>query len=254
MTVPIAFSSGKCTTRICGQTASISVLLISGILSQFRSCTAPCRGRCPHRPLQTYVKNKQGGLCPQGVCRIRSAPLSLTAAQSRPPPTNIYNRTQIFCTTGAYVGALLFPQQCVLSSPCAATATDGSVVPRRRRCSSALQRVYRVLAAMFFYGLILWLAVQSDPYPAPLFAHFFWQDRKSGSAKQQLRSRRKKGTSGEYRTKKDAARWAASLLFYRLSRSARIYAGVVPQQPPSRLAPAARSFAICAANVCASME
>ena len=30
---------------------------------------------------------------------------------------------------------------------------------------------------MFFYGLILWFAVQSDPYPAPLFAYFFWQDR-----------------------------------------------------------------------------
>ena len=41
VTVPIAFSSGKCTTRICGQTASISVLLISGILGQSCSCTAP---------------------------------------------------------------------------------------------------------------------------------------------------------------------------------------------------------------------
>ena len=51
VTSPIAFNSGKCTTRICGQTASTSVLLISGILGQSCSCTAPCRGRCPHRPV-----------------------------------------------------------------------------------------------------------------------------------------------------------------------------------------------------------
>ena len=31
-TVPIAFASDECTTRSCGQTASISILLISGIL------------------------------------------------------------------------------------------------------------------------------------------------------------------------------------------------------------------------------
>ena len=32
----------------------------------------------------------------------------------------------------------------------------GALSPRRRRCSSALQKEFRVLAAMFFYGLILW--------------------------------------------------------------------------------------------------
>ena len=62
----------------------------------------------------------------------------------------------------------------------------GVLSPRRRRCSIALQKAFRVLAAIFFYGLFLWLAVQSDPHPAPLFAHFFWQDRKSGSPKAQL--------------------------------------------------------------------
>ena len=67
---PIAYTSGKCTTRRRGQTAIISVLLISGILGRLWSCPAPCRGRricppcsffthvcrgrCPHRPLQTY--------------------------------------------------------------------------------------------------------------------------------------------------------------------------------------------------------
>ena len=44
VTSPIAYSSGKCTTRICGQTASISVLPISGILGRLRYCTAYCRG------------------------------------------------------------------------------------------------------------------------------------------------------------------------------------------------------------------
>ena len=63
---------------------------------------------------------------------------------------------QICCTTGECVDALLFPQQGVFPSPCVATAPDGSVLPRRRRCSSALQRGFRVLAAIFFYGLLLW--------------------------------------------------------------------------------------------------
>ena len=60
----------------------------------------------------------------------------------------------------------------------------GALSPRRRRCSVDLQRVYRVLAAMFFYGVLLWLAVQSDPYSAPLFAYFFWQDRRNQIANQ----------------------------------------------------------------------
>ena len=50
---PIAFGSDECTTRICGQTASISVLLISGILDRLWSCTAPCRGRWRAQPLAT---------------------------------------------------------------------------------------------------------------------------------------------------------------------------------------------------------
>ena len=39
-------------------------------------------------------------------------------------------------------------------------------------------------------GFFCGTAVQSDPHPAPLFAHFFWQGRKSESAKQWLRLRR----------------------------------------------------------------
>ena len=51
-----------------------------------------------------------------------------------------------------------------------------------------------MLAAAFFYGVLLWLAVQSDPYPAPLFAHFFWQGRKSGPAERRLQCHYKRGS------------------------------------------------------------
>ena len=89
----------------------------------------------------------------------------------------------------------------------------GALSPRRRRCSSALQKDFRVLAAAFFEGVLLWLAVQSDPLPALLFAHFFWQDRKSGSAKQQLQFNCKRGSP----VKPD--RWADSVAHpYRLRR------------------------------------
>ena len=59
-TVPMAFGADKCTTRSLGQTAIIPFLLISGILGRLRYCTACCRGRCRHRPLQTYMKDEQG--------------------------------------------------------------------------------------------------------------------------------------------------------------------------------------------------
>ena len=49
------FRFGKCTTRICGQTTSILVLLISGILGRLRCCTACCRGRCAHRPCKYWA-------------------------------------------------------------------------------------------------------------------------------------------------------------------------------------------------------
>ena len=39
-TLPIVYGSDECTTRICGQTASISFLLISGILGRLRCYTA----------------------------------------------------------------------------------------------------------------------------------------------------------------------------------------------------------------------
>ena len=120
---------------------------------------------------------------------MRPTPCGCTSA-----PTNMYNRTQIFSTIGESVDAFCIPRQGGLPSPCAVTAIDGSVVTTQAARSPDSQTVFRVLAAMFFYGLIQWLAVQSDPLPAPLFAHFFWQDRKSGSAKQQPRCHRDNGT------------------------------------------------------------
>ena len=71
----------------------------------------------------------------------------------------------------------------------------GALFPRRRRCSIDLQRDFRVLAAAFFYGLILWLAVQSDSHPAPLFSPFFsGKAEKNGPPEAQLRCRRERGS------------------------------------------------------------
>ena len=114
---PVAYGSDECTTRICGQTASISVLLISGILGQFRSCTAPCRGRCPQKfTIERDILHHR---------RIR--------------------RCAVISTAGCFT---IFPAWQLLPM--------GALSPHRRRCSSVLQRDSRVLAAMFFYGLILW--------------------------------------------------------------------------------------------------
>ena len=159
----MAFGSGKCTTRICGQTASTSVLLISGILGRLRYCTACCRGRWRAQPSAT--KERYGcGLPLAGAHR----PCKYWAPSAH---------TQMACHFHGSVFCHLLARQLL---------SMGALSPRRRRCSSALQKVYRVLAAAFFEGVLLWLAVQSDPLPAPLFAHFFWRSRKSGSPKAQL--------------------------------------------------------------------
>ena len=92
-TMPMVFGADKCTTRSYWQTTSASVLLISGILGRLRFCTA-----CLYGPMPTSAH------------------------------TNMYNRTQIFSTIGAYVDAFCIPRQRVLPSPCVATAIDGSVV------------------------------------------------------------------------------------------------------------------------------
>ena len=90
---PIAYTSGECTTRRCRQTASISLLLISGILGRLRSCTAPCRGRCPHRPVweptnspQISVKMVHTARADVGIGPYKHLQ-SNTGGQSYPAPT-----------------------------------------------------------------------------------------------------------------------------------------------------------------------
>ena len=51
VTILIAFGSGKCTTRRCGQTASISFLLILGILGGRANV-----GIGPYKRIQNHVR------------------------------------------------------------------------------------------------------------------------------------------------------------------------------------------------------
>ena len=115
-------------------------------------------------------------------------------------PTNIYNRTQILCTIGEYADGLPFPRQRVLPSSLRGNCS------RWERCLHAGGAVVQLCRESIVCwlqcsstGLFCGTAVQPDSYPAPLFAHFFWRNRKSGSAKQQLRSHRKSGTAGANR-------------------------------------------------------
>ena len=111
----------------------------------FRYCLHACRGRCPQKlTIERDILHHR---------RIR--------------------RCAVISTAGCFT---IFPAWQRFSM--------GALSPHRRRCSQVLQRDSRVLAAAFFYGVILWLAVQSDPRPAPLFAHFFWQDRRNQIANQ----------------------------------------------------------------------
>ena len=48
------------------------------------------------------------------------------------------------------------------------------------------------------------VSAQYNASPAHLFAYFFWRNRKSRSAKQQLQCQCKRGSSGEYRKKADS--------------------------------------------------
>ena len=76
----------------------------------------------------------------------------------------------------------------------------GALSPRRRRCSAALQRVYRVLAAAFFDGLVLWhRGTTRSASSASFLPILFWQGRKEwarGATAAVLPHQRK---SGEYR-------------------------------------------------------
>ena len=73
---------------------------------------------------------------------------------------------------------------------------------RWERCPHAGGAVVQIYRKIFVcwpqcssMGSFCGIAVQPDPHPASLFAHFFWQGRKSGSAKQRLRCHRTHGSS-----------------------------------------------------------
>ena len=96
-------------------------------------------------------------------------------------------------------------RRCVLHSTaaCFAVSLRGND-SRWGRCLHAGGAVVQICRKSF----VCWLqcfstdsfcgtAVQPDPLPAPLFAHFFWQGRKSGSPKAQLQCNCKNGSSGE---------------------------------------------------------
>ena len=100
--LPIAYGSDQCTTCSYRQTASISVLLISGILGQSHSCTALCRGRWRAQPSATKERygcglSLAGAHRSVGNKRIRrrfpSKRCTLRGPMWASAPANMYNRT-----------------------------------------------------------------------------------------------------------------------------------------------------------------
>ena len=62
--IPIAYGSDECTTRSCGQTVSISVLLISGILGRLRFCTIGAYVDGPPFPQQRVLPSPCAATAP----------------------------------------------------------------------------------------------------------------------------------------------------------------------------------------------
>ena len=97
----------------------------------------------------------------------------------------------------------------------------------------------------FSTGSFCGTAVQSDPHPAPLFAHFFWQDRKSRPAERRLRCRRIQQQSGANRNAKippvRSERRDSASIFY--SAAAQMSCTCAP-------VPESTSFSRSAASVC----
>ena len=134
-------------------------------------------GRCGHRPLQTYMKKQTGQTTMSALTnmlhhrRIRRWPaISTVVCFTIPLRSNCSRWERCLHAGGAVV------QLCREIPVC---------WPQRSSTG-------------YFCGT----AVQSDPRPAPLFAHFFWQGRKSGSAKQPLRCCRTNGSSGANRKRR----------------------------------------------------
>ena len=110
-------------------------------------------------------------------------------------PTKIYNRIQIL-----WYHRRMRRWPITSTAGCFAISLRGNC-SRWERClhaGGAVVQLCREIPVCWpqcsFTGSFCATAVQSDSYPAPLFAHFFWQGRKSGSAKRQLQCRRKSGS------------------------------------------------------------
>ena len=119
-------------------------------------------------------------------------------------PTNVYEKQTEQTTMSALTNMLHHrrTRRCVLHSTaaCFAISLRGNC-SRWERCLHAGGAVVEICREIFVCwlqcsstGLFCGTAVQPDSYPAPLFAHFFWRNRKSGSAKQRLRCHCNRGS------------------------------------------------------------
>ena len=115
-------------------------------------------GRCGHRPLQTFTIE----------CKYRRT-----------------RRCVLHCMAGCF--ATFLRGNCYRWEHC--LHAGGAVVQLCREIPVCWPQCFST-------GLFCGLRYNPIRIQAPLFAHFFWQGRKSGSAKQRLRSRRKKSSSG----------------------------------------------------------
>ena len=114
-----------------------------------RFCTACCRGRCGHRPLQTFTIERD-------ILHHRRI------------------RRWLAISTAAFF-AISLRGNCYRCERC--LHAGGAVVQFCREIPVCWPQ-------RFSMGSFCGTAVQSDPYPAPLFAHFFWQDRRNQIANQ----------------------------------------------------------------------
>ena len=180
---------------------------VTGRLHQFRFCSFP-----EYSAGRAHAQHVVGTDGERSRQRRRSATDAAYPLRVHIGSANIWHHRRI--------------RRCVLHSTavCFAISLRGNY-SRWERCLHAGGAVVQICSGIF----VCWpqcfstdsfcgTAVQPDPLPAPLFAYFFWQDRKSRSAKQQLRCHRKEGSSGECRKRGPMCTrkgWAASVALLR---------------------------------------
>ena len=127
--------------------------------ADFRENGVHCVGRCGHRPLQMFTKKRTG--------RTGQSTLQNTADEHSWSSIPQMSRSKTCCplsatACGIFVGTINYWKSIGLAP------------------EQGAEKHLRVSAI--------------NRFPAPLFAYFFWQGRKSGSAKQRLRPRRENGS------------------------------------------------------------